>query len=373
MDSVVGAISLKIAFYTRGSAFHGNTLEEKALGGSESALLYLARELARRGHEVNVFCTCDRPGQYDGVGYFPETELLTYCGSHPQDVTVFSRVYEPLAAARSRVKVLWLHDVAFSKYYDALPALDTHIDRYFAISRWQMGGYIDKFGFESQRFYLTRNGVDLSLFEGGPERNPRKLIYINTPFRGLDVLINIFPVLRQAVPDAELHLYTGMSLYGGQFADWEDELKALYEHARKMPGVFLREPLRKRDLARELMSSRLSLYPCHFEECCSIASLEVQAAGVPMITSDLAGLRDTIRHGETGILVPMDDAKLRSRSRQYQLGFLNCAVALLRDDAAWTRMSRNASELIRQHYSWPQVAAEWEQEFVRLMAASRGA
>jgi glycosyltransferase involved in cell wall biosynthesis len=359
---------LKIVFYTRGSDFNGNTIDQKGLGGSESALLYIARELARRGHMVSVFCTCSQPGNYQGVEYRHSDGFLPYCNAHPQDVGVFSRLYEPLVQANSKIKILWLHDVAGSKYYTAaLPELDRYVQRYFVISAWQRQGFIDTFRFDASRFYLTRNGVDLELFEGSPPRNRFKLIYINTPFRGLDVLVNLFPFLRQAVPEVELHLYTGMSLYGGQFMEWEEQLRGLYDHARKMPGVHLCEPLPKAELANELLTSGLSLYPSHFEECCSIASLEVQAAGVPMITSDLAGLKDTIKNGETGILIPIDNKELKSRSQQYQINFLNQAVRLLRDEDAWRALSMNASRNIRDNYSWSRIAMEWEKEFSELL------
>jgi len=363
---------LKIAFYTRGTEFNGSTIDKKGLGGSESALLYMARELSLRGHNVSVFCSCDQPGNYQGVEYRSADDFLPYCHLVCQDVCIFSRLYEPLVQANSRIKILWLHDVAGSKYYtEALPVLDQHIHRYFTISTWQQQGYIDTFRFDESRFYLTRNGVDPGLFEGTPPRNRYKLIYINTPFRGLDVLVNLFPLLQQAVPGVELHLYTGMSLYGDQFSEWEEQLQGLYDYARKMPGVYLREPLAKADLAKELLTSGLSLYPSHFEECCSIASLEVQAAGVPMITSDLAGLKDTIKHGETGILIPVDDEELRSRSQQYRINFLNQSVRLLRDEAAWKTLSINASRNIAENYSWSKIAEEWEYELFGLLGRGR--
>ncbi len=359
---------MKIAFYTRGTAFDGSTIDKRGLGGSESALLYIARELSRRGHKVNVFCTCDEPGEYEGIEYRGAEDFLPYCDSQPQDVCVFSRLYEPLVQAKGRVKILWLHDIADSKYYtEALPALDPHVARYFTISAWQQGGYINRFGFDASRFYLTRNGVDPGLFAATVPRNRNKLIYINTPFRGLDVLVKLFPLLRQAAPDLELHLYTGMSLYGAQFAEWEEQLRRLYDYARSLPGVHLREPLPKAELAKELLSSRLALYPSHFSECCSIASLECQAAGVPMITSDLAGLKDTIRHGETGILIPIDDSELKSHSQKYQIQFLNETLRLLQDDNAWSAMSGNASRHIADNYSWSRIATEWEAEFSDLL------
>lgn len=367
MPSIAGKHPLRISFYTRGTAFHGNTIYNKGLGGSESALLYLARELARRGHNVNVFCSCDRPGRYDGVTYHQAEEFTAYCKAQPQDVCIHSRVLEALPQSNARVAILWLHDIAAIRYYiDTLPALDSLIDRYFLISAWQQQGFLDTFSFGVGKTFLTRNGVDLSLFSHQVPRRRNKLIYINTPFRGLDVLVNLFPHIQQSVPDAELHIYSGMSLYGDQFSDMDQQLQALYAHIRIMPGMILAEPLPKAELAKELMTARLALYPSHFEECCSIASLETQAAGTPMITSALAGLKDTIVDDVTGILIDMDDPELRSRSRQYQIEFLNQTIRLLRDDHAWQQLSSNAMAMIAEHYTWQGIAAEWEAEFYRI-------
>ena len=368
MPTTEGTRPLRISFYTRGTAFNGNTIKNKGLGGSESALLYLARELAKRGHDVNVFCSCDEPGRYDGVNYHHAEDLIAFCDAQPQDVCIFSRLLETLASASARVKILWLHDIAAIQYYiDALPALDHLIDRYFLISAWQQQGFTDTFEFGKEKLFLTRNGVDLSLFDDPPTRRSNKLVYINTPFRGLDVLVNLFPHIQQAAPGVELHLYTGMSLYGEQFSAMEQQLQALYKHAHKMPGVVLHEPIAKAKLARELMSARLALYPSHFPECCSIASLETQAAGTPMITSALAGLNDTIVHEKTGILIPVDNPELRSRSRQYQVAFLNHTIRLLKDDAAWQTLSNNAMRNAADHYSWQDIAAEWETEFFNVL------
>lgn len=368
MQTTKATQPLRISFYTRGTEFNGNTIKNKGLGGSESALLYLARELCKRGHEVNVFCSCDKPGPYDGVNYHHAEDFAAFCNAQPQDVCIFSRVLETLASASSKVKILWLHDIAAIQYYmDALPALDHLIDRYFLISAWQQQGFTDTFDFGKDKLFLTRNGVDLSLFTEHPPRHRNKVVYINTPFRGLDVLVNLFPHIRQAVPEVELHMYTGMSLYGDQFSEMEHQLQALYTHARKMPGVVLHEPIPKAELAQELMSARLALYPSHFSECCSIASLETQAAGTPMITSALAGLNDTLVHEETGILIPVDDPELKSRSTPYQVEFLNHTMRLLKDDQEWQTLSHNAMKMAADQYSWQDIAAEWETEFFKLL------
>ena len=65
------SLPYKIAMVVPGLGFDGDSLETKALGGSETAAIYMARGLARLGHKVTVFATTNRPGIYHGVNYLP--------------------------------------------------------------------------------------------------------------------------------------------------------------------------------------------------------------------------------------------------------------------------------------------------------------
>lgn len=362
---------MRIALYTQGTPFHGRTLEERPLGGSESAVLYVSRTLGRRGHEVTVFNNCPEPGTYDDVTYRPHTDIVAASYMQAYDVCIFSRFYDTAPAVNAHAKVLWLHDIAGAQYYSAIPNLHNIIDRYFLIGKWQQQGFKQSYAIPDHKMYLTHNGVDLSLFERTVPRKSNKLVYINTPFRGLDVLLEVFPAIREQRPDAELFLFTGMSLYGESFTEWDQQLGHLYELAERLPGVHLQLPVTKADLAAELLSARLALYPSHFGECCSIASLETQAAGTPMITSDLAGLKDTIVDGETGVLLDIDDPQLLSRSPDYKRRFVTEALALLQDDRRWEALSKGGQLHIQTRYTWEAVAAEWEAEFLRILDESR--
>ena len=67
---------MKIAFLdTIGLTYNGDTLNEKGLGGSESAMILLTKELAKIGFDVTIYCRCDKPGTYDNVLYKNLSEL----------------------------------------------------------------------------------------------------------------------------------------------------------------------------------------------------------------------------------------------------------------------------------------------------------
>jgi glycosyltransferase involved in cell wall biosynthesis len=72
-----------------------------------------------------------------------------------------------------------------------------------------------------------------------------------------------------------------------------------------------------------------------------IVVLEANACGIPAIGYDVPGLRDSIRHMETGILVPYGDIKEMA----------NAMITLIENQELWTKMAENALQWAKQH-SW---------------------
>lgn len=117
------------------------------------------------------------------------------------------------------------------------------------------------------------------------------------------------------------------------------------------------------DLARELLKSKLMIYPSHadlptgfFAETSCISALESLGAGTPVITSYRGGIPEAIQNGLNGILISGDPT-----SQLYQEKFINETVKLLRDEAAWQQMSGNAKKSSLK-YSWNEIAKEWDQK-----------
>ena len=88
--------------------------------------------------------------------------------------------------------------------------------------------------------------------------------------------------------------------------------------------------------------------------------IEANAVGTPNVASDSPGLRDTVRHGETGFLVADGDAGR----------FAERIDALLGDDALAERMSR-AALAWSQRFDWEIAAGAMEHSLSR--AAGSGA
>jgi glycosyltransferase involved in cell wall biosynthesis len=75
-------------------------------------------------------------------------------------------------------------------------------------------------------------------------------------------------------------------------------------------------------LATLYASADLCVLPS-FTETCGLVALEAMASGLPVVAADAGGLRESVRHGENGLLVAPRDST----------GFAAAVVALASDDA----------------------------------------
>lgn len=115
-------------------------------------------------------------------------------------------------------------------------------------------------------------------------------------------------------------------------------------------GVELADKIALTDLVLRYQTARFVVLPLHdttqFSAGCT-AALEAAAAGRAVIATDTPGMREYIRHGETGLLVP-----------PYDVEAMRAAIERLWDDPEATcQMGCRAREHMERNYR-PEVAQE---------------
>ncbi|MBU0513982.1 MAG: glycosyltransferase family 4 protein [Proteobacteria bacterium] len=353
---------LFIGLFADGPPFTPETMRRRGLGGSETAAVQIAQALHDRGHRVVVYNNCPQPGDYDGVTYHHKKTFIRHALSAQFDVFIVSRFYGFFQVPiNSRLKVLWNHDTLDK--VSRLPEFLPRFDVMFNLSRFHLDNYARKIPAVAGKAVLTRNGVDLSLIDqalkGGVIKSDY-VVYVSRPERGLEPLLReIWPRLRERRPGLSLKICGyNPDAVTPEVVEIYERLDRLIEQA---PGVESLGSLSKIDYYRVLAGARALLYPCTFPEISCIVVLEAQAAWTPVVTTDDFALSESV--GPRSYLIPG-----RPGDPAYVEAFVNRACELIEDDSLAAGLARRARAFIERHYTWPQIAAQWEEIFVSRLA-----
>lgn len=188
---------------------------------------------------------------------------------------------------------------------------------------------------------VTPFGIDTARFAPPAAPPSRDRLVVGTvktlaPKYGIDVLLRAFAQLSQASPRPVSLLIVGG---GPQQAELQALARTLglqdaVHFAGAVPHDEVPAWLHRMDVF--VAASRLD------SESFGVAVLEASACGLPVVVSDAGGLPEVVAAGETGLVVPRDDAPA-----------LTEALRLLVDDAGLRRALGAAGRArVRQLYEW---------------------
>jgi glycosyltransferase involved in cell wall biosynthesis/ubiquinone/menaquinone biosynthesis C-methylase UbiE len=351
-------------FVTSGLRFSGDSLSKESLGGSETALLFMAREFAHLGHEVVVLCNCTNPGVFDGVLYLDVKDMRKITFAKRVDILVVSRWCEYLSLPiHAGLRVLWLHDTIQDK--NRVMGSLWQTDLVMTLSDYHTKNYLDACPDLEPLIWKTSNGVDLSLIEANlTPKDPNKLIYTSMPYRGLHYLLEgIFPLLLKDRPNLKLYVCT----YDVSSLQIPPETQAVFNlcdnlMARYPKNIVQLGCLTKVELYKHISSSQLWVYPTAFDEISCISAMEAQACGTPVVTTKDFALTETVST-EAGVLIDG-----RPTDGEYAVGFAGAVSLLLADRELYDRMSHAGIDHIKKSgFTWTQIARSWEHKFHTMM------
>lgn len=356
-----------ISLMVPGMSFDGDALVSAPLGGSESAGIYMAQALAARGASVNVFCnTTTGSTDAHGVAYSPLATWQNWVRTVPHDVCIAQRRFDAFGQrTNARLNILWCHDLALGRHAKVFAGMLWNVDRVFVVSEYMKSQYVEVLGADPKVLHVTRNGIDPSLFEAIHSidgRDCKKLVFASRPERGLDVLLReVMPRLLQQDPEYRLFI----AGYGNTQPEWQhfyaqcaQDAAALGDRVVNMGGLC------KADLYRLYASAGACVYPTPsprlplFREVSCISAMECQAAGLPIVTTALGALTETIAPG-AGVLLPNDPS-----CQGYVERFVESVLHITRDHVAWAAASA-AGRKRAEDLAWSEVATEWLEEFER--------
>jgi phosphatidylinositol alpha-1,6-mannosyltransferase len=215
---------------------------------------------------------------------------------------------------------------------------------------------------------LLRTGVDLDRFnpdvDGGEVRKRHGLagapvvvcISRLVKRKGQDKIIEAMPLVRQQVPDAKA-LIVGGGRYGRRLDAITDRVGLVSGRDVVFAGEAAEEQLPAYYAAGDVFAMPCRSRWANLEvEGLGIVYLEAQACARPAITGDSGGAPEAVVPGETGFVVPGDDA-----------GALAVRlVELLSDPARSRAMGRAGRRFVESNHRWEDVVARYAAMLGRL-------
>jgi UDP-glucose:(glucosyl)LPS alpha-1,2-glucosyltransferase len=259
----------------------------------------------------------------------------------------------------TKKNILWQHlsysDESLAPMKD--PSFMKSIQASVYVSNWQIEKFRYLFQIPVENSYVIKNAIEPIEFIEKPKDGKLKLIYTSTPFRGLNILLDVFENLNR--DDIELDVYSSTAVYGTGYQNhysghWDD----LFDRAKAMKGVNYMGYASNKDIHKALQQSHIFAYPSIFEETCCLAMVEAGAAGCDMVTTNIGALYET--GSEYAKMIP-----IKSTERDIVESYSKALVETI--DNYWDKSNQDRlkeqSDFYNKYYNWERRAKEWNRFF----------
>lgn len=373
---------MHIGFYM--DATHLDKWDWQAVISGQVALSGTDGSLLRVAHELAGFPSCNVTLLTTWGGTTPSatpacqvvvdhlTDAVRYAHTHQLDVLVFNNVEcdEVIAGVKQAERlaqpcVVWCQNGpsrAMASFY-----LDkTVIRRVVCVTHVHADTYRDKRIFE--KIAVIHNPIDARYFSATPTREDTQTVcYVGamTPDKGFHHLAKAWPQVRAVFPEARLIVVGSARLYDRSIElgplglarnDYEQthlvpHLGTSRRKAEKQLGISFRGLLPPDQISAVLQHALIGVVNPNTQrslETFCVTAVEMQATATAVVGARRKGLRETVRHGETGLLI---------RSPR-QLAPTLCR--LLNKPAQTRRMGKRGREWVSQTFETTRIAKRWQ-------------
>ena len=217
------------------------------------------------------------------------------------------------------------------------------------------------YGVSRDRIEILTPGVDRAVFSPGSSRSARKVIGLGDypillfvgriqALKGLDLAIDALAASRNTA--ARLVVVGGLS--GHQGLETHQDLMARIKRHNLTQRIIFIDPQPHHLLLSYYRAADVCLVPSRSESF-GLVALEAAACGIPVVASDVGGLRDNVVDGVTGLLVNERDHRL----------FADAVDKLLNDPEMRSEMGSRGVQRASLH-SWDAGASRAIEVFTRL-------
>ncbi len=315
--------------------------------GSEEAVIYISEQLAKLGFNVIVFGDPPFQSRYSHPEANPRFVSVDSASfGKPIDIGIAWRMPNVANLLRPIAKkvYLWPHDTLNQRVSkDQVLAFDDVL----WLSKWQRRQWISVEPSFAKFTKIFGNGVNQEQFRPVQERiNPYSCIYGSNYARGLEILLDLWPHIKEREPRATLDIYYGWQHWGLLSAKKEAEMR---NKVARLPDVHDHGLVSHEELNRAYEASSFWTYPCIMPETFCITALRAQLAGsIPVILEGTA-LAETVPHGY--------------KCKSIQEYFFTLLKAFRDAETVSLDDRKKMGEFVLQTFTWHEIATKWKELF----------
>jgi FkbM family methyltransferase len=388
-----------------GLTYDGTTLNKRGLGGSESAVILMSKELSKLGFSVTVFNNClDKEaseGIYDGVNYVDLSRLYQE-NDYKFDIVISSRTLIPFVSEQywgnfnpnpiffrklkqnAKLKIVWMHDTfCGGDHLIEEHIINGDIDELFTLSDFHTSyvtscAHGPKRNFEvlKDKVFITRNGIVNYFGEVDISKKDRNLFVYNASVtKGMLPLVqNIWERVKQKIPDAKLKVIGGY--YRFRENAEPDEQEKTWRELVKDPkyanlDIEFTGIIKQKEIAEILSNASYMIYPGAFPETFGISSLESLCYNTPLITTRFGALEETaIDQASYFIDYAIEPNGLYPHINKHiqEDKFVNLVEAVY-NNPYLHQQKMYYCNIIKDVCEWSTVALQWKQHLYKKLGA----
>ena len=334
-------------------------------GGSEIRIRELGKRLVQNGHSVKL--VCERWSGSKNVEFLDGIEVERVAGQYSIHLKVpfllnnddYDFVIDDIAHAipwesrffTNKCVIAQVHHVhqevlkfELNPILANMVAVSERTIKYYnhiiAVSESTKNALVHNLGVSENKIKVITNGVDAAHYQPSAKASSPIVLWVGRVkrYKRVDHVLLAFSLITKQIPNAKL-IIVG-------HGDYLDNVKKIAGNLHLSNVIFTGAVDEKEKVS--LMASSWVIVASSLTEGWGMTITESAACGTPAVAYDVAGLRDSIRNNETGLLVSNGDLNALAQA----------LLRVLQDEQLRIMFSQNALRWAAE-FSWDKVANEF--------------